>query len=227
LQAALLPTAELARRCAVEAGRFARGESHEDRYAIELLERAFAGDPVAYAAFLGQYRWTVLTWVRRHRAYGIEEDDSYWVDCTFERFWRTVHKRGLDRFPTLATIVQYLKLCAHSVLMDNARVRQANRCLVPIDVQATQVPAERMDESVLGEMVAHDLWQAIERELKTEPEREVAWLSFVAGLTPRQILRQRADLFQTIDDIYRLKRNVLERLRRCETVQAFRRAVGS
>jgi DNA-directed RNA polymerase specialized sigma24 family protein len=216
-------TVELARRCAVEAERFARGEPHHDGYAIELLERAFAGDAEAYSAFLAQYRWTVLSWVRRHRACGIEEDDDYWVDSTFERFWRTVHKRGLAGFPTLATIVQYLKLCAHSVLMDAARARQASRCVVPLDAHATSLEDEQMDESVLGELVARDLWRTIERELRTDDEREVARLSFVRGLTPREILRRRPGRYPSIDEVYRIKRNVLERLRRCEAVRAFRR----
>jgi DNA-directed RNA polymerase specialized sigma24 family protein len=217
-----LPTAAVATSCATEARRFARGESHCDGYAIELLKRAFAGDLAAYSAFLTEYRWIVVTWIRRHRACGVEEDDDYWVDCTFERFWRTVHKRGLACFPTLATIVQYLKLCAHSVLMDAARARQADRLVGPIDVHAANLPGEQMDESVLGELVARDLWRAIERELKTESEREVACLSFVWGLTPREIRDRRSDLYASIDDVYRIKRNVLERLRRSESVRAFR-----
>jgi hypothetical protein len=218
----LQSTDEVAARCAVEARRFARGEAHCDGYAIELLRRAFAGDLAAYSAFLTEYRWTVVTWIRRHRSYGLQEDDDYWVECTFERFWRTVHKRGLDCFPTLATIVQYLKLCAHSVLMDAARARQADRLVGPIDVKATNTPGEQMDESILGELVARELWTAIESELKSESERQVADLSFVWGLTPREILNRRSDLYASIGDVYRIKRNVLERLRRSDAVQAFR-----
>jgi len=47
----------------------------------------------------------------------------------------------------------------------------------------------------------------------------VAHLSFVAGLTPREIRARHPDRFVEVYEVYRLKRNVIDRLRRSGAIQ--------
>jgi hypothetical protein len=67
-----------------------------------------------------------------------------------------------------------------------------------------------------------DLWKAIDRELRTDTERLVVRLSFAAGLSPREIKALHPELFPDISEVYRLKRNLIERLRRSQAISDLR-----
>ena len=65
------------------------------------------------------------------------------------------------------------------------------------------------------------MWGAIGQELQDEPERVVAFLSFTRDLKPAEIFRRHPALYESVADVYRVKRNVIERLRRSPRVRAF------
>jgi hypothetical protein len=46
------------------------------------------------------------------------------------------------------------------------------------------------------------------------------YLAYVQGLKPGEICQQRPHIFSSVEDVYRIKRNVLERLRRNQRLQA-------
>ena len=50
--------------------------------------------------------------------------------------------------------------------------------------------------------------------LSDDTERTIAYLSFVRGLTPREIRSADPARFGSIEQVYRAKRRILERLRR-------------
>jgi hypothetical protein len=62
----------------------------------------------------------------------------------------------------------------------------------------------------------------VQAELKDDEEQLVAKASFINGLTPRQILGRYPHRFTDIQAIYRVKRNILERLRHSAAIQALR-----
>ena len=58
------------------------------------------------------------------------------------------------------------------------------------------------------------LWEKITTRLCGEKERRTVYGSFVLGLKPRQLYNQFPETFQGVNEIYRVKENVLARLRR-------------
>jgi DNA-directed RNA polymerase specialized sigma24 family protein len=110
-------------------------------------------------------------------------------------------------------------MCLASVMLDEARSRRrqplASLDEMPPEAKVSTDPATH----VVGRLARRELWQAIKRELRDESERAVAYLSFVAGLTPREIRAREPHHFADISDVYRCKRNVIERLRRSPTIQ--------
>jgi hypothetical protein len=64
------------------------------------------------------------------------------------------------------------------------------------------------------------LWQVILEELNGEDERVLIYLAYVQGMKPSEISSRQRQFFPTVDDVYRIKRNVLERLRRNRRLQA-------
>ena len=71
----------------------------------------------------------------------------------------------------------------------------------PADIVATQLAAQ-------------ELWQIIWGEATSAEERLILQVICALGKSPRQLQQSYPLLFPSVEDIYRIKRNVLERLRR-------------
>jgi DNA-directed RNA polymerase specialized sigma24 family protein len=183
---------------------------------LHLFRRAIVeGDQAAWETLYGRYRRLVGSWLRRHSASPlVGEADDYLINRTFERFWLYVKPERFDSFAGLPALLQYLKLCAHGVLMDEVRSQARRQAMHGCD--HAQPP--NLDD--IGEReAAHILWQAISAEVRDELERLIATLSFVQGLKPREIYKQHPEQFADVAEVYRIKRNLLDRLRRDETIR--------
>jgi hypothetical protein len=73
-----------------------------------------------------------------------------------------------------------------------------------------------VDEYVVEQLMAEEVWRLIAQELPGESELLVASLSFKYGQKPAEIFARYPDRFPTIGHVYQTKRNVLDRLRRNE-----------
>jgi hypothetical protein len=185
-------------------------------YAHELLRRAVRQrDEEAWEAVVRQFYGLVLTWVTQHPlASRSREDADYWVYRAFERFWMAVRPERFDQFRDLASLLKYLKMCAHSLLVDEARQQMAapvGRLDETIESQLEEPDAAAL---VTGRLASEELWDIVLEEVADEAERLVVHLSFVQALKPRQVHQRHADCFPSVADVYRVKRNVLDRLRR-------------
>jgi DNA-directed RNA polymerase specialized sigma24 family protein len=187
-----------------------------DADAHDLFRRAIvAGDPAAWEALCAHYGGLVRSWLRRHPASRLaDETDEYLVNRTFERFWQCMRPEHFGTFAGLPALLQYLKLCAHSILLDEVRARARQR----LDHVPLPEPAPSPEEGIVGQITASELWQAVSTAARDEAELLVATLTFRHGLKPREIYEHCPGRFATIADIYRLKRNLLDRLRRNETI---------
>jgi DNA-directed RNA polymerase specialized sigma24 family protein len=190
----------------------------------ELFRRALVErDEQAWAAVYNQYRGLVLSWARQHPAAHPGADDDYVANRAFERLWAAVGPERFAGFTALAAVLQYLKLCVHSVILDEQRAEHVQRgLLVPIDLAEAIAPSP---SDVAGDMVDRESGQALLRtmleEAEGEAEQQVLVLSFVRDLRPREVFALRPDLFATIRDVYRVKRNLIERLRGNPKIRCF------
>ena len=73
---------------------------------------------------------------------------------------------GLAQFPDLAALLKYLKLCVHSVLMDDARARRGGSLTSLDDVPESAPSSATVEHTVLGKLASEQLWQTIMRELE-------------------------------------------------------------
>jgi len=195
-----------------------------DHAGVELFRRAIdEGDSQAWATVIELYRGLLISQAGRQVVRGlVAEDDGFCVDRAFQRFWRATRSHGMNQFTDLASILKYLKMCLLSVLLDEARARRRQPC-TPID----DVPPEaRMSGDpaalAIGHSSARELWAAVDGELRDNAERLVARLSFMHGLTPREILGRCPNEFADIGEVYRIKRLAIERLRRSPVLQGLR-----
>ncbi len=218
-----IPLTELVAACREETERFLRREPSRDAFCFEIVRRAVRDrDQQAWAAVFAQYQGMVLAWVRRHPVSGsTHEDDAFWINRTFDRFWTAVRPERFDAFPNMAALLRYLKLCAHSVLLDEMRARDAAGRERLTDQVAEGIETPDVADVALGQLAGSDLWAAIVAEMQDEAERRVAYCCFVLDLKPREVQERHPQLYATVDDVYRIKRNLLERLRRNANIRAF------
>lgn len=220
------PLAEIASACRAETEKFLRNLPSCADYCYELFRRAICQrDQPAWEAVLAQYRGIVLSWVRQHSAASsLREDDEYWINRAFTRFWGAIGADRFSRFETLAALLKYLKMCVNSVLLDDMRARAVAQ-VESLDEQPAEQAGNTVDAEVMavGRLAGGELWQTIAAEIADEAERVVVYLSFALDMKPAEIFERYRALYASVGDVYRIKRNVLERLRRSPAIQTFLR----
>jgi hypothetical protein len=233
------PVRDLAAACQRETDRFRRSQPSCDEFCFELFRRAICDrDADAWEAILFQYRGMVLTWVQRHGGADVQDAD-YWINRTFDRFWTAVRPDRFSLFEGLPRVLKYLQMCAATAVMDGLRAQRAmpheslDRLFETRPGELSQPLAEGeapfsqgqatgdAEASVVDRLAGQELWQAIVREVPDEGERTVLYCSFALGMKPAEIAQRRPDLFPGVPDVYRVKRNVLERLRRNPSIRRF------
>lgn len=215
------PIAELASRCREETARYLRHEPYTEGYCLDLFRRAVVlRDEDAWAAVYAQYTDIVRRWLDARP--GDTDADAH-VAAVFARFWHAVDGAKFARFGSLPAVLQYLKMCAHNVRLERGRAAAARAREDSLDDAAYELPSSDDVARAVGALVdAEGFWAAVRAQLPDEREQVVVYLSYVIGLTPREIVARHAARFPTVSEVYRLKRNALDRLRRAPALQAMR-----
>jgi DNA-directed RNA polymerase specialized sigma24 family protein len=212
---------ELVKACEEENRRRSRGEAHRDLFSRELFRRAICDrEPTAWESLFNLYRGLVTAWVRQHPAAERVPAHDDCVNLVFERFWVAVGPDRFSEFPSAASLLKYLKVCVHAVLIDEVRAqRTAQQALSSRPLE--DGPAAAMEDSAMAAnlLTEGELWQAITQEVTDGAERLLLYLSAALDLSPRQIHARYPSLYPTVQDVYRMKRNVLDRLRRSRVVR--------
>ncbi|MGE0544655.1 MAG: RNA polymerase sigma factor [Dehalococcoidia bacterium] len=214
---AQLTVQQLIERCRAEMASSAHGESRDDRYSNELFRRAIAGhDQEGWRALMTLYHDHVLHWCLRSGAdFGESEEmvESAWV-----KFW---HSYTPDKFAGAAgnasAVLGYLKLCSRSVVLDEVRRRTRY-----VSLEDRHYDAEyRMEEASptdIDRIDAPAFWRVVEEHFRDDRDRLLVHLTYELGLRPAEIHERHPDLFPSVRDVYRLTRNILDRLRRSTTL---------
>jgi len=222
-----LSVAELTRLCAKETRNFLLHLPFDDQYGFELFRRAIARrDDAAWASIVAQYSPLVLTWIMQHQeAISIvarEGSSDPLLNAVFAKFALALTPAKMDHFGALAPLLQYLKLCVRSVVADELRTYRCGQAhesenleeLEEIEVDARLVNPRDPIEEMLSRLEGQEIWLAVLGSLHDGTERELLYLTYVDGLKPAEITNMYRHLFPTVDGVYRLKRNMIARLRR-------------
>ncbi len=140
----------------------------------------------------------------------------------FAKFSRNIGPERLKDFSSVGALLAYLRCCATSVLADHYRSQQA---------QSREEPLESIDTDglvlddpayiVATQLAAQELWQIIWSEATSMEERLILCIVCAQGMSPRELQQRYPAIFPTVEDIYRMKRNVLERLRHSRELLQF------
>jgi hypothetical protein len=205
-----LSASQLTAQCLGEINKYRRGESYTDAYGVELLRRATVREDQEAWSWVQQcFSEMVRGWLRRHpsreAACRLESEENY-VAQAFERFWQaTTLTRHLE-FKTLAAALQYLRASLNVAILDTLRAYARPR-EVPLPE-----PGEPGEPQVEDHTDSSEVWEILQTMLANEREQRLAYLLYHCGLKPREIVRFSPQEFSDVQEIYRLRRNIMERL---------------
>lgn len=185
------------------------GDKTFEMYSLELLRRAIAhGDQDAWAGFQQCLEETIVTWLHEHPSReaacrGICEKDL--VVQAFERF-RQAAGQGQMAFETLAGVLVYLLASLHGAILDTLRTLSR-----PKEV-SRPVPALAGELGKKDQIYSNEIWEALQTLLPSPHERRLAYLLYHCGLGPQEIVRGLPQEWSDVQEIYRLRRIIVERL---------------
>jgi DNA-directed RNA polymerase specialized sigma24 family protein len=199
----------LAAQCLRELDHYQSGKTCTETYGLELLRRAtFQGDQEAWEWVQHCYGGMVRGWLRRHPkrevACRLESEENY-VAQTFERFWQATAFNQQVEFSTLAAALQYLRASLHGAILDMLRAYARPREV------SLPGPGEPLVENITDN---GEVWEILQMILSNPREQRLAYLLFHCGLKPREIIRFCPQEWSDVQEIYRLRRNIMERLLR-------------
>ncbi len=213
---------EVARRCHEETERFFRRLVHDTQYCYDLFRRALAQrNSDAFELLMLNYRGLVEGWVRRHPRFAqTGEDVELFANTAFERLWIAIPPARFSSFPDLRSLLRYLQMCVHCSVADYMRTTDATVSLEPDDPDEPALePAA--PEPVLSYAEKAEIWRAVVAEMRTEKERVVLQCCYALEMKPSEVYEEHPSVFASVQDVYRTQQNVLERLRRNESLRRF------
>ena len=198
---------ELAAQCLRELGNYRRGEPCTDAFGLELLRRAtFQDNQEAWAWVQHCFGGMVRGWLRRHPqrevACRLESEENY-VAQTFERFWQATAFNQRVEFSTLAAALQNLRASLHGAILDMLRAYVRPR-EISLPGPGEPLVQDSSDNS--------EVWESLHMILSDPREQRLAYLLFHCGLKPREIIRFCPQEWSDIQEIYRVRRAIMERV---------------
>lgn len=210
-----MPLGELIQRCTAETERFfQRAGNHDNQYCFELWRRALAEqNDMAWAEIYQRYQSLVLGWIAAHPQFAATEEESgYFLNAVFAAMWKSCPPERFTHFPNLPATLAYLKSCVHTTIANHLRKRRVAYVAIVDDV--TPGTHDPLATVVLDQSARTELWQLLNSLLHSEKEQLVMDLFFIQGMKPRAIYAQYEEQFTSVQEVYRVKQNLMERLSR-------------
>jgi DNA-directed RNA polymerase specialized sigma24 family protein len=213
-----LPLADIVRRCAHENEKFSARQQYDPSYCYELFRRAIdKRDQRAWELAYEEYRTQVASWVRKHKWFAqCREDAQHFIDRAFARMWVYLTPERFEKYQSLGSLLKLLKLCVNSAIVDH--LRRAAHSAVLADIEDPHIvvrdPAPGTETQALERIRQERLWEELKARLRNDKERTVIEATFSQNLKPRQIIQLHPGTFRDVDEVYRIKENVLARLKR-------------
>ncbi len=208
----LMSASDLADHCMSEINNYLNGKPSNGQYGVELFHRALMQhDALAWEIIQQRFKEVVLRWLLSHPmrkvACRFDSEENY-VAQAFARFWQATAGNQEIRFRTLAAVLRYLRACLHGAILDTLRAySRPQEVPLPEPGEAGEPLTEDQDESL-------DLWEVILSLIPNERQQRVAYLLFHCHLKPREIVQFCSQEFSQVQEIYRLRRIIVERLLR-------------
>jgi len=214
-----LPLKELAQRCEEQTDRFRMRLKDDSRFCFELFRRAISErDQFAWYMICEQYKPLMANWwVKPHRGFKASgEDLDQIINRTYDKFWSALTPEKFNKFSDLKPLLNYLKMCVESVILDHNRKIEPPSQYLSDDESPIwgKDPSPAPEEKIMDDEKRRIFWEWINAHLHDEKERLIVYGSFELDLKPQEICDKFPNMFADVDEVYTIKQNVINRLRR-------------
>lgn len=221
----------LIQQCEQESARYQAQLPHDERPCLELFRLAIVeNNQQAWTAIYNQYHSLMKFWVGKHPKIGLFPDSAdIFINAAFTRFWSAQSPENFHRFPGLGALLRYLQGCLHSVITDESRRRQRQIYeQLPWDDEGISTNKNQIstETTVVNQAKASALEWLVKQQARNETENIVLTLSWFYDLPPREIYAQYPRLFESVQQVYKIKRNILNRLLRNPDIKKLLRNEG-
>ena len=211
-----LRSAKVVELCMLELQRFGSQASTDDQLTLEVVHRVIAEQTdEAWSALQECFHETIRVWLRCHPncdlALQLDTEENY-VAQTFSRFWYATRTQQIA-FTSLSAVLAYLRATLGGVITDTLRFHLrscARKVPLPEPGLSNELTVEELLES-------EHLWLEIQKLLHDQHERRLFSLLYFYGLKPSEIVARCPQEFPEVKDIYRLNKNIVDKLRRNST----------
>ena len=214
---------QLAARCAEETARFFQNRAvHDNAFCFEIFRRAIVlRSDAAWEAIYKQYQTLIRHWVLAHPQFGAAaEEADFFVNAALASMWRACPPQRFTRFPSLPALLAYLKSCVHTAILNQVR-RSGPPQSQWLEESGDGRSTTEFSTEILDKLQRQELWRMLQELLSNEKERLVLELSVMKGFKPREVHALHRETFTTVREVYRVKRNLIERLSRNPRLLAF------
>src|SRR5687768_1948627 len=152
-----------AKRRAQETELFFQHHVQDSKYCFELFRRAIRDtNQFAWDMIYAQYRSLVTGWVKNSTAFqASSEQVEYFVNGAFGKIAVILTAEKFGRFEEIGSLLRYLKMCVHSVIVDHNRLAdQAN--LYPLEDVENEASTDLTLES---QSMEHSYRQTLRKRL--------------------------------------------------------------
>ncbi|HEU5103280.1 MAG TPA: hypothetical protein VFU22_29870 [Roseiflexaceae bacterium] len=197
----------------------AQAPNLSDAACYELFRRAIEQrDADAWADIAQNYRGLLAAWAAQSSAgYVSVEPPGDIADQALARAWAALSSAHFSAFPHIATLMAYLRTCVRATVIDQAR-EQASQQRAVQSLESTIV-SSTPEQTVLQALDRSEIWRLIMEITSRPEERVIVYESLVYALPPRAIQARHPDMFADVADVYRVKRNLINRFQRNRDLQ--------
>lgn len=195
--------------------------SHEP-FCFELFRRAIVErDDASWTAVYKHYYGYVRGWVRKATVPDDDDVDDLVQDALIS-FWNTYKQEQFSKAKTVGHVLGYLKSCAKTAVLQRARTksRRAQTVGMSEEIEAVLPHVENVEKWVSSTLQQDEIWTLVDETCKSDQDRAIMDGIFKRGATPADIFALYPDLFADVDEVYKVKRNMWNRLRRNTNLQA-------
>jgi hypothetical protein len=201
--------AEVKELCQLERRSYRNTHNIHSPACVELFRRAFNRDQQAWTAVVDTFQPEVQTQIKRvcdesNLPENLLDLESV-VQEVFANFAKSAPKRAGDLVATdeLGRIIQYLKRCSKTQLLQAWRKQRKEGKLSPVDPNTLEDSAD----------LRLALEQRLEELLKDEKEKVIFTDRFVLRMKPGEIAENNRELFADIGEVYTIVQRLTRRLR--------------
>jgi hypothetical protein len=151
------------------------------------------------------------------------EEAHFFVIGAYTKMWSSITPEKFETFTDLKSLLRYLQMCVHSVIIDFVRQKEFK---VDIDLGEEvkgqpDTSGSSLEDHVIDKLAAQRLYEWVLNQLQDEREKCIVQGMFVLGLKSREVLDYCPGVFTDIREVYRVKENLLARLRRNDELNVF------